>query len=136
MHRRQIHRFLTWFFLNMFPRLHWNCGKGASATRVTFESGEVRLVWWKKKTKKILEFSSEICHFARYPNGIYGKLFYSFLGAKAFVIINATIIKNNYINEHQPKNIVVLEEMSGNNFTLTLGTQLVDIQLMMLGIPR
>ncbi|XP_022895257.1 uncharacterized protein LOC111409440 [Olea europaea var. sylvestris] len=90
----------------------------------------------KGKTEK-LESKSEICLFVRYPKGTRGYYFYSPLDRKVFVSTNATFLEDKYINEHQFKSKVVLEEMSGSNSTSSIPeTQSHNRQPLVLDIPK
>ena len=63
-----------------------------------------------------MEARSEICLFVGYPKETRGYSFYSPLDKKVFVRTNATFLENKYIEEHESKNKVLLEEMKGSGF--------------------
>ena len=60
-----------------------------------------------------LETRSKVCHFVGYPKGTYGCYFYDPRKQKVFVSINVIFLEDNYIINHKPKGMVVLEEVMG-----------------------
>ncbi|KAI3468855.1 hypothetical protein Pfo_025518, partial [Paulownia fortunei] len=67
----------------------------------------------KGKMEK-MESRSEVCIFVGYPKGTRGYYFYSPQDKKVFVSTNATFLEDRYIEEHESKSKVLLEEMKEN----------------------
>ena len=60
-----------------------------------------------------LKTRSEVCYFVGYPKGTYGWYFYDPREQKVFVSTNAIFLEDDYIMNHKPKGMIVLEEVMG-----------------------
>ena len=60
-----------------------------------------------------METRSEVYYFIGYPKGTYGWYFYDPREQKVFVCTNAILLEDDYIMNHKPKGMIVLEEVGG-----------------------